>query len=139
MATVERFEELECWQAGRLLTRRIYKVSSDGRFAKDFALRDQMRRAAISVMSNIAEGFESRTRPLFIELLGRAKGSAGEVRSQLYAALDAGYLKKEEFNEIRDLAEKTSSQISRLTAYLRSAPTTDNVSEELPPFNSQTF
>ena len=139
MATIERFEELDCWQTGRLLTRRIYKVSSGGRFSKDFALRDQMRRAAISVMSNIAEGFESRTRPLFIELLGRAKGSAGEVRSQLYAALDAGYLNKEEFNEIRDLAEKASSQISRLTAYLRSAPISENVSEDLPPFNLPTF
>jgi four helix bundle protein len=139
MTTIERFEELECWQAARQLTRRIYKVSSGGQFAKDHGLRDQMRRAAISVMSNIAEGFESRTRPLFIDLLGRAKGSAGELRSQLYAALDAGYLNKEEFNEIRDLAEKASSQISRLTAYLRSAPSSDYVAEDLPPFNLQTF
>ena len=57
MATIERFEELDCWQAARVLTRRIYKISSSGRFSKDFALRDQMRRAAISIMSNIAEGF----------------------------------------------------------------------------------
>jgi four helix bundle protein len=90
-------------------------------------------------MSNIAEGFESRTRPFFIEFLGRAKASAGEVRSQLYTALDANYLSKEEFNEIRDLAKKASSQISRLMTYLRSAATSDSVSEDLPQFNSQTF
>jgi four helix bundle protein len=139
MATIERFEELDCWQTGRQLTRKVYRVSSSGQFSKDFPLRDQMRRAAISVMSNIAEGFESRTRPLFIEFLGRAKGSAGELRSQLYAALDAEYVSRDEFNEVRDLAEKASSQISRLTAYLRAAPTSDNVAEDLPPYDLPTF
>ncbi len=72
MATINRFEELECWQTARELTRRVYKLSSAGGFSKDFGLRDQMRRAGVSVMSNIAEGFESRTRPLFVEFLSGA-------------------------------------------------------------------
>jgi four helix bundle protein len=139
MATVERFEELDCWQTARELSRRIYRYSARGDFSKDFGLRDQMRRSAVSVMSNIAEGFESRTRPMFLEFLGRAKGSAGELRAQLYIALDAGYVPESEFDEMRDLAEKISAQLSRLSAYLRSAPTGENVGEDLPPYNLPTF
>jgi four helix bundle protein len=88
MGTVERFEDLRVWQAARGLTDLVYALSSQGPLERDFALRDQMRRSAISVMSNIAEGFESRTQALFIDLLGRAKASSGELRSQLYIALD---------------------------------------------------
>ena len=90
VALAKRFEELEVWQTARALTQQVYAVSNKGQFARDFGLRDQMRRAAISVMSNIAEGFESGTRPLLINFMGHAKGSAGEVRAQLYVALDAG-------------------------------------------------
>ena len=82
MSTIRRFEEIEAWQTARELTREIYSLSNRGGFSKDFGLRDQMRRAAVSVMSNIAEGFESRTTALFVEFLGRAKGSAGELRAQ---------------------------------------------------------
>ena len=139
MATITRFEELDCWQTARELTRRVYTLSAGGPLAKDFGLRDQMRRAGVSVMSNIAEGFESRTRPLFIELLGRAKGSAGELRAQLFVALDAGYLTEAEFHQLRDLAEKASSQISRLSAYLKSMPEADRVGESLPPYEIPTF
>ncbi len=80
MATIERFEQIEAWKAAREVTRAIYEVSGRGAFARDFGLRDQITQAAVSVMSNIAEGFESRTQALFIDFLGRAKGSAGEVR-----------------------------------------------------------
>jgi four helix bundle protein len=92
MATVERFEDLQVWQRAKALANLIYDFSSSGEFARDFGLRDQMRRAAISVMSNIAEGFESRTQVMFIEYLGRAKASAGELRAQLYLALDQKYI-----------------------------------------------
>src|SRR5438045_467599 len=92
MGTIRRFEEIEAWQTAREITRDVYAISSNGTFARDFGLRDQMRRAAVSVMSNIAEGFESRTRGLFVEFLGRAKGSSGELRAQIYVAQDAGYL-----------------------------------------------
>ena len=97
MTTAKRFEELEVWQKARELTNLVYKYSSDGVFARDFGLRDQMRRAAVSIMSNIAEGFESQTQALFIKYLAYAKGSAGELRAQLYIARDQGYTTDEEF------------------------------------------
>ena len=84
MATAKRFEDLEVWQKAKELTNSIYRISSSGAFARDFGLRDQMRRASVSIMSNIAEGFESQTQALFIQYLGHAKGSAGELRSTLY-------------------------------------------------------
>src|SRR5689334_10266461 len=99
MPTIRRFEEIEAWQTARELTRLVYALSNKGAFARDYGLRDQMRRASVSILSNIAEGFESRTRLLFIEYLGRAKASAGELRAQSYVALDAGYLTQSEFRE----------------------------------------
>jgi four helix bundle protein len=81
MTTAKRFEDLEVWQKAKELTNLIYRVSLSGAFSRDFGLRDQMRRAAVSIMSNIAEGFESQTQVLFIQYLGRAKGSAGELRA----------------------------------------------------------
>ena len=122
MSTIHRFEEIEAWQSARELTRSIYKLTSTGLFSRDFGLRDQMRRASVSIMSNIAEGFESRTSGLFVELLGRAKGSAGELRAQLYVASDAGYLTQEQSDALRQLCEKCSGQISGFTSYLRSLP-----------------
>ena len=88
MATAKRFEELEVWQKAKELTNLIYRVSSSGALARDFGLRDQMRRVAVSIMSNIAEGFESQTQATFIQYLGHAKGSAGELRAQLYTPLN---------------------------------------------------
>jgi four helix bundle protein len=108
MGTITRFEEIEAWQAARQLSGFVYSLTRDGAFARDFGLRDQIRRAAESIMSNIAGWFESRTQPLFIEFLGRAKGSAGEVRSQAYVALDAGYVTQSQFQQVFDLAEKCS-------------------------------
>lgn len=129
MATITRFEEIEAWQTGRELTRQVYDASNMARFARDFGLRDQMRRAAVSVMSNIAEGFESRTQLLFVEFLGRAKGSAGEVRAQLYVALDVGYLQQAQFDQLCALTERCSRQISRFMAYLESQPNTPRTRE----------
>ena len=119
MAKIERFEDLDCWKSARELTRQIYQLSNKGEFARDFGLRDQMRRAAVSVLSNVAEGFESRTRPLFIEYLSRAKASCGEFRAQCYVALDTSYLVKIEFDQVFALAEKCSRQISNFIHYLR--------------------
>ena len=129
MATYERFEKLEVWQTSRTLAKRIYDVSNQGAFARDYGLRDQMRRAAVSVMSNIAEGFESRTSALFVDYLGRAKGSSGELRAQLYVALDAGYLNQELFDELFALAESCSRQLTRFMAYLESQPNTRRLRE----------
>lgn len=122
MSTIRRFEEIDAWQTARQLTREIYSISNQGAFSRDFGLRDQMRRAAVSIMSNIAEGFESKTTALFAELLGRAKGSAGELRAQLYVAHDAGYLVQEQFRSLCLLCERCSGQISGFASYLRSLP-----------------
>ncbi len=120
MSTITRFEEIEAWKVARELTQRIYAITREGVFSRDFGLRDQMRRASVSIMSNIAEGFESRTQALFVEFLGRAKASAGESRAQTYVALDAGYLDQKEFDELFDLTDKCGRQISRFMTYLKS-------------------
>lgn len=130
MATVEQFEDLEVWQNARNLTNLIYDYSDSGVFSRDFGLRDQMRRASVSVMSNIAEGFGSRTQALFIEYLGRAKGSSGELRAQLYIALDRKYISKEQFNDSRSLALICSRQLQNFIRYLESQPNARRIREE---------
>jgi four helix bundle protein len=117
MGTITRFEELMAWQTARRLTRYIYRLSATGPMARDFGLRDQMRRASVSVMSNIAEGFDSRTQPMFVEFLGRAKASAGELRAQAYVAVDVGYVTEQQFDELFDEIDKCSRQIGRLMVY----------------------
>ncbi len=135
MATAERFEELEIWQRARELTNLVYDLSDVGSFARDFGLRDQMRRAAVSVMSNIAEGFESRTQALFIEFLGRARGSAGELRAQIYIALDRKYLNQDQFAIAFGLAETCSRQIARFIQYLETQPNRRRIQEDIPIYN----
>ena len=95
---IERFEDFIAWQKARALAAEIYKVTDEGKFARDFGLRDQIRRAAVSVMSNIAEGFERGRSTEFHQFLSIAKASCAELRSQLYIALDAGYLNQEIFS-----------------------------------------
>ena len=119
MATFQRFEDIEAWQKARELTREIYTVSNRGPFSKDFGLRDQIRRASVSIMSNIAEGFERGGTKEFVQFLSVAKGSSGELRSQLYVALDQGYLKEEMFDRLLAAALETSRMISGLINYLR--------------------
>ena len=119
MPPIQRFEDIQTWQTARELTRRVYTLSNQDRFSRDRGLSDQIRRAAVSIMSNIAEGFESEGQALFIRYLGYAKASAGEVRAQLYVAQDVGYLTQPQFTELYDLADKCSRQLSRFIAYLR--------------------
>ncbi len=88
MATFKSFEDIEAWQKARELTNRVYDASDKGAFARDFGLRDQIRRACVSILSNIAEGFERSGTGEFVQFLSSAKGSAGEVRAQLYVALE---------------------------------------------------
>lgn len=130
MATVKRFEELDVWQTARQLANHIYDCTSTGPFAKDFGLRDQIQRAAVSVMSNIAEGFNSRTQRIFIDLLGRARGSAAEVQSQLYLAQDRGYISDEQMQNGYRLADKASRQIYAFIRYLESNPNANRVEEQ---------
>lgn len=130
MPTITRFEDIEAWKTARELTRMIYALTEQEKFAKDFGLKNQIQRASVSVMSNIAEGFESRTQAQFIEYLGRSKASAGEVRCQLYIALDLNYLTDEHFKEVFDLADKSSRQIARFIGYLESHPQSRHIREE---------
>src|SRR5580765_4245238 len=99
MAKFSRFEDIDAWKKARALSKEIYLITKNGEFAHDFALRDQIRRAAISVLSNIAEGFERGGDKEFRQFLATAKGSVGEVRSQLYIALDAEYLTENQFKQ----------------------------------------
>lgn len=114
---VERFEDLIAWQKARQLTTAIYRITTQGEFAKDFGLRDQIRRAAVSVMSNIAEGFERGSRGEFHQFLVVAKASCAEVRSQLYVAQDVGYINQETF----DTVNSSTSELSRIIGGLRAA------------------
>jgi four helix bundle protein len=117
VATIEKFEDLTCWQKARELNRLVYKISRNGNFAKDFGRRDQIRRASVSVMSNIAEGFERGGDKEFVQFLSNAKGSSGEVRCQLYAALDESYLNDAEFDELYQRSEEVSRMISGFMTY----------------------
>ena len=119
MATFKSFEDIEAWQKARELTNRVYDASDKGIFARDFGLRDQIRRACVSILSNIAEGFERSGTGEFVQFLSSAKGSAGEVRAQLYVALDRGYINAAEFDELSALALQVSRMISGLMAYLK--------------------
>jgi four helix bundle protein len=117
MAAITRFEELVAWQKARVLTQEVYAVSRSGSFAKDFGLSSQVQRAAVSVMANIAEGFERGGRAEFHQFLSTAKGSCAEVRSHLYVAADVGYLSEDQAKQLQAAAE----ELTRIIAGLRSA------------------
>lgn len=120
MPKIERFEEIKAWQLSRDLVLSVYQASGKGPFATDYALRDQIRRASVSVMSNIAEGFERESDKELKRFLYMAKGSAGEVRSQLFVALDLGYLTTDQFADLRTKAEEASKALSGFISYLSS-------------------
>ncbi len=119
MTTVRGFENLDAWQMARKLANEIYVSSSSGAFSRDFALRDQIRDAAVSVISNIAEGFERGGNAEFVQFLSIAKGSVGEVRAQVYIALDQGYIDLGKFEQLQTLASDVGKKLGGLMAYLR--------------------
>jgi len=119
MGGFKSFEEITAWQVARELVREIYKVTSNGRFAKDYGLKDQIRRAAVSIISNIAEGFERGGNKEFIQFLFLAKGSCGEVRTQLYLSRDLEYMTEETFQNLRSVVVRTSELIWGLIRYLK--------------------
>lgn len=118
---VKVFEDLEVWKETRRLTQHIYQITRTEKFSKDFALREQIRRATVSIMSNIAEGFERGGNQEFCQFLYIAKGSCGEVRSQLYIALDQNYLSQDEVQRLADAYKRLSSMISNFITYLRNS------------------
>ena len=123
MAAFKTFEEINAWQNARGLVRDVYAVTRRGDFAKDHGLKDQIQRAAISICSNIAEGFERRGNKEFIHFLWIAKGSAAEVCSQLHNAIDIGYITEEQFQSLHDLAKQIGGMIFNLITVLSSTHT----------------
>jgi four helix bundle protein len=121
MSKIKKFEDIESWKSARKLTNQIYQITSAGTFTRDFGLKDQMRRAAVSILSNIAEGFERGGDQEFIQFLSVAKASCGEVRAQLYVALDQGYISQESFDTLSKIATEVSQLISGLMQYLKAS------------------
>ena len=121
MAKINRFEDIEAWKKARELTKNIYEVTSHQNLAKDYTLKDQLRQAAISVMANIAEGFEREGNKEFKQFLAMAKGSVGEVKAQLYVALDANLIDSTCFVKIMALADETARLLAGFLKYLKTS------------------
>jgi four helix bundle protein len=116
MGTIRRFEDLIAWQKARALARDIYQTSRQGAFARDFGLTGQVQRAVVSIMSNVAEGFERNRRGEFHQFLSTAKASCAEVRSHLYVAFDVGYLDQKKFEALLFQAEEVGKILGGLRA-----------------------
>ncbi len=119
MAAFKKFEEIKAWLKARAATKRVYEVTSDGRFAKDFGLRDQIRRYAVSVMANIAEGQGRFSNKEFANFLNMAHGSVAETQSHLFVALDLKYLAEAAFSELYDLFDEIARMTMSLMKHLR--------------------
>ncbi len=141
------FEDLEAWKEARRLTNKIYAATRSPGFSKDFGLRDQIQRAVVSIMSNIAEGFERGGNQEFVQFLYIAKGSCGEVRSLLYVALDQGYITRELFVEMSNSSKRLSGMLAGLIDYLKGSrmrgekykkPEYKSLREELEELTKQT-
>jgi four helix bundle protein len=115
---IKKFEDLPIWKLALKITKEIYELTNKKEFSKDFSLRDQIRRAIISVSSNIVEGFEKNNNNEFIRFLKIAKGSVGEVRNQLYIALAVNYINEQEFDKINKELEDLANQIGGFIVYL---------------------
>ena len=116
---ITRFEDIESWKKARTLTSEIYKITATGEFVRDFGLKDQIRRASVSILSNIAEGFERGGDKEFLYFLAVAKGSCGEVRAQLYVALDQEYVSREVFDQLSSNATEVGQLLSGFSRYLK--------------------
>ena len=126
MGSIKSFKDIKAWQAGILLVREIYIASQNGPFSRDFALRDQIRKAVLSIPSNIAEGFEREGNKEFIQFLTVAKGSTGEVQTQLRIAWEVGYITEEDFKRMDDICTEVINMISGFLRYLRSTKISGN-------------
>jgi len=133
MARVDKFEDLEVWQAGCQLAVGVYQMRNVGEFARDFGLRDQVRRAAVSVPSNIAEGVDRQSNKEFIQFLNYAKGSVAEVRMQLHIAVQLGYLKQDVFENLAGQTVALSNKLGKFISYLRTAKKPTQQSEHESP------
>jgi four helix bundle protein len=119
MNRIEKFEDIIAWQKARVLTREVYKCTRSGQFAKDYGLKDQIQRASVSTMANVAEGFERGGDKEFLQFLSTSKGSCGEVKSHLYVALDQEYLTPASFDQLYGQASEVGRLLSGFMTYLR--------------------
>ena len=115
---IKKFEELPIWKLSLVITKQIYDLTATNKFSRDFGLRDQIRRAVVSVSSNIVEGFEKNNNNEFVRFLKISKGSVGEVRNQLYIALTISYISSEEFKKLNAELEELGGQIGGFISYL---------------------
>jgi len=116
---IEKFEDIQAWEKARELVRQVYHITCEGDFAKDYALKDQIRRASISVMCNVAEGYARQTDKEFAQFLYIALGSVAEVQSQLYIARDLNYISQDDFSKIYELGSEVARLITGFIKYLR--------------------
>jgi len=121
MGRINRFEDIQAWQKARELNKDIYDITKNSYFLKDFSLRDQIRRASVSIMANIAEGFGRKSSKEFANFLNMAHGSAAEVQCHLYAALDLKYINKEDFEMLYDRVDEVSKMIQGFMKYLNNS------------------
>ncbi|MCY7375078.1 MAG: four helix bundle protein [Pyrinomonadaceae bacterium] len=119
MATFKKFEDIQAWQKARRLTKRIYKITKEGDFVKDFDLKSQIRRSGVSIMANIAEGQGRRTDKEFANFLNFSLGSTAETKSHIYVALDLNYIKQDDFNEIYEKLDEIGKMTLALCNHLR--------------------
>ena len=121
MSKIERFEDIVAWQKARELTRDVYGHSKVGPFAKDYGLKDQIQRAAVSAMGNIAEGYDRGGDKEFVQFLSTSKGSCGEVKSHLYVALDQQYITTTQFDQLYGKADEVGRLIAGFMSYLKTS------------------
>ena len=119
MGKIQKFEDILAWQKARELTREVYAHSKTGAFAKDFGLKDQIQRASVSIMGNVAEGYDRGGDKEFIQFLSVSKGSCGEVKSHLYVALDQQYINPIQFNQLYNSADEVGRLLAGFMAYLK--------------------
>jgi len=122
MAAITKFEDIQGWQEARKLTQQVYALTQVGKISKDFGLRDQLQRAAVSSMTNVAEGFDCDSNTEFARFLGIARRSAVEVQSLLYTAFDVGYIDQTTFDQLYEQARLTKALIGGFRKYLRTEP-----------------
>ena len=134
----KKFEDLEVWRNARQISVMIYKITDEGNFKKDFGLKDQLRRASVSIVSNIAEGFERNGNKEFAQFLSYAKGSAGEIRAQLYIAKDLNYINELQFNELSEKITMISKMIAGFMAYIKQSDFKGIKFVKEPSFNLET-
>ncbi len=118
MGKIEKFEDIKAWQKARELNKKIYNITKDSHFSKDFSLKDQIRRASVSIIANIAEGYGRKSKKEFANFLNMSHGSAAEVQCHLYIALDQKYIDPKEFEELYKETEEVSKMIQGFMSYL---------------------